>query len=116
MKKLTQHSKELKLYIKIKLSFSNTLKKSLAACFCLLLLIQLAATETIWQEDIVQPSGKFKEGSHIKIYLPNLPYLAISHDINGALLRPAENSKGWVYDLATSHKNTNDQIWEFNLR
>ena len=79
-------------------------------------MIQLAATETIWQEDIVQPSGKFKEGSHIKIYLPNLPYLAISHDINGALLRPAENSKGWVYDLATSHKNTNDQIWEFNLR
>lgn len=61
-------------------------------------------------------TGEFKKGSHVKLYIPNLPYLAISHAVNGALLRPANNEKGWQYDLAKSHQKINDQLWEFDLR
>ena len=59
---------------------------------------------------------EFKQGSHVKLYIPNLPYLAISHAINGALLRPANNAQGWQYDLAVSHQSINDKIWLFQLR
>ncbi|MEG3639181.1 ABC transporter substrate-binding protein [Magnetococcus sp. PR-3] len=61
-------------------------------------------------------SGAFRPGSHVKLFLPNLPYLAISHAINGALVRPANNDRGWQYDLATSHTSIDDTIWEFTLR
>jgi ABC-type transport system substrate-binding protein len=61
-------------------------------------------------------TGGFKPGSHVKMYLPNLPYLAISHAVNASLVRPADNPRGWQYDLAKSHKNYGDKIWEFTLR
>jgi peptide/nickel transport system substrate-binding protein len=61
-------------------------------------------------------SGILKEGSHVKLFLPNLPYLAISHAINASLVRPANNEQGWQYDLAISHHNIGDMIWEFELR
>jgi len=60
--------------------------------------------------------GEFKKGSHVKLFLPNLPYLAISHAINASLVRPADNDEGWKYDLAVSHRSIDDQIWEFRLR
>lgn len=63
-----------------------------------------------------EASGKLKTGSHVKLFLPNLPYLAISHAINAALVRPANNDKGWQYDLATSHHSVDDKVWEFRLR
>jgi ABC-type transport system substrate-binding protein len=55
-------------------------------------------------------------GSHIKVFIPSLPYIYISHAINGALLRPADNERGWEYDMATSHRQINDTIYEFSLR
>jgi len=61
-------------------------------------------------------SGMLREGSHVKLFLPNLPYLAISHAINASLVRPANNEEGWQYDLAISHHNIGDTIWEFELR
>ena len=61
-------------------------------------------------------TGEFRKGSHVKLFLPNLPYLAISHAVNASLVRPADNYKGWQYDLATSHRNIDDRIWEFRLR
>jgi len=61
-------------------------------------------------------SGRLREGSHVKLFLPNLPYLAISHAINASLVRPANNEEGWQYDLAISHHNIEDTIWEFELR
>lgn len=61
-------------------------------------------------------TGRLREGSHIKLFLPNLPYLAISHAVNASLVRPANNDRGWQYDLATSHRNIDDRIWEFRLR
>ncbi len=61
-------------------------------------------------------TGELRQGSHIKLFLPNLPYLAISHAVNASLVRPANNDRGWQYDLATSHRNIDDTIWEFRLR
>jgi len=55
-------------------------------------------------------------GSHLKLYIPSLPYLYVSHAINGALFRPANNERGWKYDLATSHQKISDTIYEFKLR
>lgn len=85
---------------------------------CVMLLVSPLKGGGFWVEDPSpqEVSGEFKEGSEVHLYLPNLPYLGISHDINGALLRPAENEKGWVYDLALSHTNIEDRIWEFELR
>lgn len=61
-------------------------------------------------------TGQFRPGSHVKLFLPNLPYLAISHAVNASLVRPADNEQGWQYDLATSHRSTEDRVWEFQLR
>ena len=61
-------------------------------------------------------SGELRPGSHVKLFLPNLPYLAISHAINASLVRPADNERGWQYDLATSHRSIDDTTWEFRLR
>ena len=61
-------------------------------------------------------TGQLRPGSHVKLFLPNLPYLAISHAVNASLVRPAENRQGWQYDLATSHRSIDDQVWEFTLR
>jgi len=61
-------------------------------------------------------SGSFVKGSHVKLFIPTFPYLAISHAINGAMIRPADNDKGYVYDVAVSHTSIDDKIWEFKLR
>jgi ABC-type transport system substrate-binding protein len=61
-------------------------------------------------------TGEFRPGSHVKLFLPNLPYLALSHAVNASLVRPAENQQGWQYDLAVSHSSSQDKIWEFRLR
>ena len=60
--------------------------------------------------------GELKANSHVKLFLPNLPYLAVSHAVNASLVRPANNPRGWQYDLAISHRNVDDKIWEFDLR
>lgn len=61
-------------------------------------------------------NGKFKKGSHVKLFLPYLPYVAITHSINATLVRPANNARGWEYDLAESHTHTDNRIFEFKLK
>ncbi|WP_087016830.1 ABC transporter substrate-binding protein [Thaumasiovibrio subtropicus] len=55
-------------------------------------------------------------GSHVKIHMPNLPYIASAHAINGSLVRPADNERGWEYYMATSHKQITPTLYEFSLR
>jgi len=55
-------------------------------------------------------------GSHIKIYLPSLPYIYTSHAINGAMIRPSDNAQGWEYDMAVAHRQVDDTTYEFDLR
>jgi ABC-type transport system substrate-binding protein len=80
-----------------------------------------ARRELAQQTGIVDPApgrvdGRFKPGSHVKLFLPYLPYLAITHSINSTLVRPANNQKGWEYDLAESHIQRGDRIFEFKLK
>ncbi len=63
-----------------------------------------------------QAWAKAVPGSHIKVFIPSLPYIYTSHATNGALLRPADNERGWDYDMATSHRQINDKTYEFILR
>ncbi|SKA68512.1 hypothetical protein [Enterovibrio nigricans] len=44
------------------------------------------------------------KGSHLKVFIPSLPYIYISHSINAALLKPANNERGWEYDMAVAHR------------
>ena len=55
-------------------------------------------------------------GSHIKVFIPSLPYIYISHAINGALLRPSGHPRGWDYDMATDHRQLDATTYEFTLR
>ncbi|WP_434362869.1 ABC transporter substrate-binding protein [Parasalinivibrio latis] len=55
-------------------------------------------------------------GSHIKVFIPSLPYIVVSHSINGALLKPANNERGWDYDMATNHVKVDERTYEFTLR
>lgn len=55
-------------------------------------------------------------GSHLKVFIPSLPYIYVSHAVNAALLRPANNAQGWEYDMATSHSQIDDTTYEFSLR
>ena len=56
------------------------------------------------------------KGSHVKVFLPSLPYLYTSHSVNGALIKPSDNAQGWEYDMATSHRQLDDTTYEFTLR
>lgn len=55
-------------------------------------------------------------GSHVKIYLPSLPYLYTSHAINGAMIKPSNNAQGWEYDMAVAHRQIDKTTYEFDLR
>jgi len=61
-------------------------------------------------------NGQSKKGSHINVFIPNLPYIATSHSISAGLLRPANNKKGWEYDVAIAHRKITSRIYEFKLR
>lgn len=55
-------------------------------------------------------------GSHLKVFLPSLPYLYTSHAINGALIKPSDNERGWEYDMAVDHRQIDETTYEFRLR
>ncbi|MGB1799949.1 MAG: ABC transporter substrate-binding protein [Gammaproteobacteria bacterium] len=59
---------------------------------------------------------KLAPGSHVKVSIPSLPYIYTSHAISSGLIRPANNKKGWEYDVAVSHRQIDDTTYEFNLR
>lgn len=54
--------------------------------------------------------------SHIKVFLPSIPYSYIAKCTNSGLIRSFDNEQGWVYDLAKSHTRLNDYTYEFELK
>ena len=54
--------------------------------------------------------------SHLKIYLPSIPYSHIMRLINGTLVRLNNSSKGWEYFLAQKHEKINPLTYDFWLR
>jgi len=55
-------------------------------------------------------------GSHIKVFLPTMPYLYVSKLVNGTLVRSSGNHEGWEYMMATSYTKIDDLTYEFSLR
>lgn len=56
------------------------------------------------------------KGSHVKVFIPSLPYLYTSHSINSGLIRPSDNEQGWEFDMATSYRQIDEKTYEFKLR
>lgn len=54
--------------------------------------------------------------SHINIFIPSIPYSYIAKSLNAGLIRSHDNKKGWIYDLAKSHKRIDDLTYEFEIR
>lgn len=54
--------------------------------------------------------------SHIKVFMPSIPYHYISKLINGTLLRIAETPHGWEYMMATDYVQIDELTYEFTLR
>ncbi len=55
-------------------------------------------------------------GSHIRVFLPTMPYLYVSKLVNGTLLRSSGNRQGWEYMMATSYTKIDELTYEFSLR
>lgn len=65
------------------------------------------------EKDLI--NERLKE-SHIKVFIPSIPYHYISKLINGTLLRIADTPNGWEYMMAISHLKIDDLTYEFTLR
>ncbi|OCL99422.1 Glutathione-binding protein GsiB precursor [Aliarcobacter thereius] len=61
-------------------------------------------------------ASKLHPKSHIKIFLPSLPYSYVAKATNSGLLRTYDNKDGWIYDLAESHERLDDFTYIFTLR
>jgi len=56
------------------------------------------------------------KNSHLKVYMPTLPYFNIMSLINGTLVRLSDSTKGWEYYLASKHKKIDNLTYDFWLR
>lgn len=65
------------------------------------------------QKDLIHKRVK---DSHIKVFIPSLPYSYVSKLINGSLFRLSDNSRGWEYMMATSYKKIDKLTYELTLR
>jgi ABC-type transport system substrate-binding protein len=54
--------------------------------------------------------------SHIKVFIPSMPYLYVSKLINGTLIRSSDNTQGWEFMLASKLERQGDLVYIFTLR
>lgn len=54
--------------------------------------------------------------SHLKVYLPSLPYAYIMRLVNGTLVRLNNSPQGWEYFLAYKHEKIDPLKYDFYLR
>ncbi len=54
--------------------------------------------------------------SHIKVFIPSIPYSYISHLTNGSLLRLSDNDEGWEFMMAKSYLKKDPTTYIFKLR
>lgn len=60
--------------------------------------------------------NKKLKNSHLKVYMPSLPYFNLISLINGTLVRLSESKNGWEYYLAYKHEKIDDLTYDFYLR
>lgn len=102
--------------------------KSVVLCFTALLGCAHFCPEMMVAQERIEPVqlrrddapgrvlSNVAEGSHVKVFIPSLPYLYTSHAINGAMIKPSDNQRGWEYDMAISHEQIDETTYEFALR
>ncbi len=80
--------------------------------------ISLFAGETIFRKDnsLLKKAHPLQPKSHIKVFLPSIPYSYIAKSTNSGLIRSYDNEQGWIYDLAKSHKRVDDFTYIFKIR
>lgn len=83
-----------------------------------MLLSIVNASSITYQEDNTQDItvNKRNPNSHLKIYLPSIPYSHIMRLINGTLVRLNSSPKGWEYFLAYKHEKIDSLTYDFWLR
>jgi len=106
----------------------STSRKSLSVAFLIWMLFsswigQLPGQDVETKPLVLRPDDastraapRLTEGSHVKVFIPSLPYLYTSHAVNGALIRPSGDERGWEYDMAVDHQQIDDTTYEFRLR
>jgi len=84
----------------------------------LFLFFSFSFSDTKYRQDdshLISLSEQIK-GSHIKVFIPTMPYLYLSKLINGTLIRSADNKNGWEYMLAIKLERVNNLEYLFTLR
>ena len=85
--------------------------------FISFIVIPIFADSTYRKDDAKQIAlNKRIPNSHIKVFMPTMPYIYLSKLINGTLVRSSDNDKGWEFMMATSFKQTSELEYEFHLR
>ncbi len=91
--------------------------------FFLLMLLVLYSQAMDIEEDIFKEDKSSLDAidylhpkSHIKVFLPSIPYIYISKNTNAGLIRSDDNEQGWIYDLAKSHKRVDDYTYIFEIK
>ena len=67
-------------------------------------------------DSLSRVASKLHINSHIKVFLPSIPYSYIAKNTNAGLIRSDDNDKGWSYDLASSHTRVDDFTYIFEIR
>ncbi len=65
------------------------------------------------QKDLIH---KRVENSHIKVFIPSIPYAYVGRLTNGSLLRVANTPEGWEFMMATGYEKIDDTTYDFTLR
>lgn len=65
------------------------------------------------QKDLIHERVK---DSHIKVFIPSIPYTYLSKLINGTLFRISDSKRGWEYMMATSYKKIDSLTYDVNIR
>jgi len=91
--------------------------------FFLLLILILYSFALDIEEDMFKEDMSSKDAinylhpkSHIKVFLPSIPYIYVSKNTNAGLIRSDDNEQGWVYDLAKGHERIDDYTYIFEIK
>lgn len=102
---------------------ANVLAVLFAVAACWLLPASAVSQDSVIKPLVLRPDdapvralNELVPGSHVKVFIPSLPYLYTSHAINAAMIKPSDNEQGWEYDMAVSHEELDETTYEFKLR
>lgn len=93
-------------------------KLVLVLAICFTFLSSKSLDDEIFKEDKAYKNALdyLHPKSHIKVFLPSIPYIYISKNTNAGLIRSDDNEQGWVYDLAKSHQRVDDYTYIFEIK